>query len=138
MTKQMAGFSGADGGTNGWNYNAVDGAYNPFCFVYNSLMYVSWEQKPIPEKIHVVAFDGTTKTFIDDDVNVGINFNTAMAAHYPKMTEYRGDLYAIWNEDNAGGNNATTNKGQKKYSFASHHYFSYRSGKCSLCNFREP
>ena len=105
--------SGADGGTNGWNYNAADEAYNPFCFVYNNLIYVSWEQNPAPRKIHVVTFNGTTKTFIDDNANVGINFNTAMAAHYPKMTEYNGNLYAVWNEDNAEADNAQQIRAKK-------------------------
>lgn len=111
--------SGPDEGINGWNYSAINGAYNPSCYVYGNYQYVSWENvattTPVTRQIRVVSFDGVTKNFIDGNAMSGINQNTTMIAHNPKLIDYKGDLYAVWNEDN-GGSDATQQIRAKKYS----------------------
>jgi hypothetical protein len=93
-----------DGGS-GWKHNG-SGSYNPFGFRFVNLNYIAWEENySAVRQIRVVSFDGTTKTYIDGDGTNGINQNTAMNVHNPKLTENNGDLYAVWNEDNNGDDN---------------------------------
>jgi hypothetical protein len=100
-----------DGG--GWFYTAGKASMFPSVYVYNNLLYVSWEENKSPYQIRVVSFDGTTKTFIDGNGVSGINQNIAMKAHNPKLIENGGDLYDVWNEDNAGTDNAQQIRAKK-------------------------
>ena len=103
-------------GSNGWNQNSTVGAYYPNAITYNNLMYITWEQNPVPRQVRVVSFDGTTKTFIDGNVaGVGINNTTANRGHYPKLIGYKGDLLAVWSEELTSTSGSANQIRAKKY-----------------------
>jgi uncharacterized repeat protein (TIGR02543 family) len=98
----------ADGGTAyGWNKNISDPlnlapAYNPTAFVYNSQLYVAWDESDIINwngQIRVVKYDGVSKTFIDGGGDYGINVNNTKYAQMPFLGEKNGELFAAWQEN---------------------------------------
>lgn len=92
---------GLDSG--GWNRDITYGAYNPFCVVYNNLLYVSWNETAsgvVKSQIRACKFDGVTKTFIDGGGTTGLNYSTSRHAYAPALTIYSGDLYSVWYENN--------------------------------------
>ncbi len=89
-----------DGGF-GLHYDPVRATLSPSGFSYDNL-YLSWEENKPPYQIRVISYDGTTKSFLDGNTPIGINANILMRAHNPELIIYKGDLYALWNEDNGG------------------------------------
>ncbi len=103
-----------DGGT-GWNHNSAVGGYYPACYSYDKL-YVIWEQNPVPRQVRVVSFNGSTKTFIDGDAaGIGINNSIVNRGHFPKLTVYAGDLFALWSEELSSTSGSANQIRAKKY-----------------------
>jgi hypothetical protein len=96
------------GGITGWNKDIYlnVGATNPTALVYDNVMYVAWYEVDTVnyvDQIRTVKYNGTAKTFIDGGGLTGINFNTARNAENPVLTDYNGELYALWHEGKTNG-----------------------------------
>ena len=102
-------FVDGGGSTSGWNLNILDGAFNPECLVANGLLYVIWNEPDdmnFYNQIRAVTFNGTTKSFIDGGgVTSNINYNSLNDAEQPVLTNYLGNIYALWHEERTSGLN---------------------------------
>jgi len=91
----------ADGGTaNGLNFTQSKNAKNPQLTTFGGNLYAIWEElSPVNfSQIRVKKYDGSTWVWADGGSAVGINYSPTLAATAPQLTEFNGNLYAIWQE----------------------------------------
>ncbi|WP_434752899.1 S-layer homology domain-containing protein [Paenibacillus amylolyticus] len=74
---------------------------NPDLAVYNNALYLTWMEKnaSYKDQVRVKKYDGTMWTNAEGGSTIGINVNPAANALGPKLTAYKGELYAMWTED---------------------------------------
>ena len=86
----------------GLNIDPNDTAYCPQLTVFNSKLYIIWEENSQPAKIHVAVYNGDENnpawSFVENNGNDCINKDITMHGSEPQLTVYKSDLYAIWTE----------------------------------------
>ena len=91
-----------DGGhpTYGLNYDVNKDVVSPALAVYDNALYLTWTEKNASsiEQIRVKKYDGTSWMSAEGGNPVGINVNASVKATGPKLTAFKGELYAIWEE----------------------------------------
>ncbi|MBU5354688.1 Ig-like domain-containing protein [Paenibacillus barcinonensis] len=91
-----------DGGhpTYGLNFDVNKDVVSPSLAVYDNALYLTWTEKNASyiEQVRVKKYDGTSWTSAEGGSLTGINENTSIQAVAPKLTAYKGELYAIWGE----------------------------------------
>ncbi len=90
-----------DGGS-GLNYSSSQSAQNPpQATVFNNNLYVTWvEYVGVVSQTRVKKYDGSTWSFVDGNVNKGINYDTTKNATLATLAVYNNSLYAGWQEVN--------------------------------------
>ncbi|MDQ0172851.1 S-layer homology domain-containing protein [Paenibacillus tundrae] len=91
-----------DGGhpTYGLNYDVNRDVESPALAVYNNELYLTWLERnaSYTAQVRVKKYDGTSWTNAEGGNPAGINENPSITALSPKLTAYKGELYAIWQE----------------------------------------
>ncbi len=91
-----------DGGhpTYGLNFDVSKDVVSPSLAVYDNKLYLTWTEKNASfiEQVRVKKYDGTSWTSAEGGNPAGINENPTIAAISPKLTAYKGELYAMWTE----------------------------------------
>lgn len=91
-----------DGGhpTYGLNYDINRDVESPVLAVYDNALYLTWLERnaSYTAQVRVKKYDGTSWTNAEGGNPAGINENPSITALSPKLTAYKGELYAIWQE----------------------------------------
>ncbi|WP_145052962.1 hypothetical protein [Paenibacillus xylanexedens] len=91
-----------DGGhpTYGLNYDVNRDVESPALAVYDNALYVIWLERnaSYTAQVRVKKYDGTSWTNAEGGNPAGINENPSITALSPKLTAYKGELYAMWQE----------------------------------------
>lgn len=91
-----------DGGhpTYGLNYDVNRDVESPVLAVYDNALYLTWLERnaSYTAQVRVKKYDGTSWTNAEGGNPAGINENPSITALSPKLTAYKGELYAIWQE----------------------------------------
>ncbi len=95
-------WSSVDGGaTTGLNRDSANNAENPSLAVYNSKLYLAWDEfYSSRSQIRVKAYDGSSWSFVDGGAVTGLNYDTGQNAALTSMSVYDSKLYLAWHEDN--------------------------------------
>jgi len=100
------------GGAGGLNYDTSQSARLPNLFVYNSNLYVAWEERvDNVRQIRVARMDGATKEHIDGGGVQGINFGQVGGNCDQcgvRLVEFNSKLYAVWAELSTNNDNRRT------------------------------
>lgn len=87
-------------GATGINFEPLATALSPQLTVFNSKLYIIWEEllSPIGYRIRVSVFNGndTTPTWTSLDDTDGLNKENASGAEAPQLTVFNSVLYAVW------------------------------------------
>lgn len=94
-------------GIYGLNKNTARTAIQPEMLVKDSVMYLAWHEYLNDSgslgQIRVASMSGSTRTFVDENLATGLNFDTTKAAEEARMVVFLGDIYIGWNEKDASG-----------------------------------
>ncbi|WP_429351372.1 Ig-like domain-containing protein [Paenibacillus sp. 4624] len=85
---------------NGLNADVTRDVGSPELAVYNNALYLTWLERNASynNQVRVKKYNGTLWTNAEGGTNVGINVDPSVSALSPKLTAYKGELYAIWTE----------------------------------------
>ncbi len=89
----------------GVNHDPAQDAFDPQFAVFNSKLYMSWqEENGTAYQVRVAVYNGDDEhpawRFVDGDTINGINLNPKLGAGYAQMREFNSKLYIIWEEFN--------------------------------------
>ena len=97
-------WAGGGRGETGLNYNTAETVRLPSMAVFNSNLYLTWQEKQGSYgQIRVRKWDGTTWSFVDAGGAEGINYNTSKGTDSPHLIVFDGNLYATWVETGTTG-----------------------------------
>lgn len=84
-------------GSNGLNGDVTQNATKPSLATFNNELYAAWSEVTgkSTSVIRVKKYDGSTWSFVDGGT---ISINTNNKSDTPKLIEYKGNLYVIWQE----------------------------------------
>ncbi len=82
------------------NYDAAYDAENPSIVVFDSKIYATWNENRSSSytQIRVKEWNGSSWSFIDGNLNRGLNRDTSMNADHPDPISLGENLYVIWSE----------------------------------------
>lgn len=82
-------------GDPGLNYNSSRSATVPDAAVFDSKLYITWQENYI---IRVKEWNKTDWRFIDGSSDTGLNYNGSFRAENPKLMVYNNKLIVTWQE----------------------------------------
>ena len=102
-------WSFVDRGTAGINVDSSADTYYPKLHVHNDQLHAAWYEKgPQARHTRVAVYNGDDAapswSMIDGGEAMGLNFNATRDANGPQLLSHDGDLYGIWHERGAPGN----------------------------------
>lgn len=94
-------------GANGLNKDPGKAADQVHCTVYNSKLYLSWQEtnSAAVNQVRVAVYNGNDSApavaFADGAGDKGINRDTNLDAQNPRLNVFNSELFVIWSENNS-------------------------------------
>lgn len=95
------------GTATGINFNASAGtAASPHLCVFNGKLYCTWaEGSTITIRCKVWSGTGTSWTFVDGNLAIGLNKSSSRSSAWPRLISFNSKLYCTWAESAQSGGN---------------------------------